>query len=54
MCEHDSLAVVGGGAIGNGWAAAKAYGSHHLTTRDGRKQTVRVAPLGIAIANEDE
>ena len=53
MFEHDFLAVVDGGALGNGSDTPKAYGSYHLATRDGRKQTVRL-DLGIATNNEAE
>lgn len=53
MFEHDFLATVDGGALGNGPDTPKAYGSYHLATRDGRKQTVRL-DLGTATNNEAE
>lgn len=53
MFEHDFLCVCDGGALGNGSTTPKAYGSYHLATRDGRKQTVRL-DLGIATNNEAE
>jgi ribonuclease HI len=53
MFEHDFLAMVDGGALGNGSATPKAYGSYHLATRDGRKQTVRL-DLGTATNNQAE
>jgi len=52
MFEFDFLAVVDGGAKGNG-SANKGYGSYHLATRDGQKQTVRL-DLGTATNNEAE
>ena len=53
MCfEFDFLAVVDGGALLNG-AENQGYGSYQLSTRDGRKQTVRLE-LGTATNNEAE
>jgi hypothetical protein len=40
MFEHDFLAIVDGGCKAVGTPNQKAYGSYHLATRDGRKQTV--------------
>ena len=53
MFEHDFLAVVDGGALGNGSDTPKACGSYHLATRDGRKHTIRL-DLGTATNNEAE
>ena len=52
MFEFDFLAVVDGGSRGNG-AANEAYGSYVLSTRDGRKETIRL-DLGTATNNEAE
>jgi ribonuclease HI len=52
MFEFDFLAVVDGGSRGNG-AANEGYGSYVLSTRDGRKETFRLA-LGTATNNEAE
>ena len=52
MFEFDFLAVVDGGSRGNG-AANEGYGSYVLSTRDGRKQTIRL-DLGTATNNEAE
>jgi hypothetical protein len=45
--ESDLLAVVDGGALRSGLDTPKAYGSYHLATRDGRKQSVGL-DLGTA------
>jgi ribonuclease HI len=50
--EFDFLAVVDGGALSNG-AENRGYGSYQLSTRDGRRQTVRL-DLGTATNNEAE
>ena len=47
MFEHDFLCVADGGSLANGSANQKGYGSYHLATPDGRKQTVRL-DLGTA------
>ena len=52
MFEFDFLAVVDGGSRGNG-AANEGYGSYVLSTRDGRKETIRL-DLGTATNNEAE
>ena len=52
MFEHDYLVLADGGSQGNG-AANRGFGSYHLATRDGRKQTVRL-DLGTATNNEAE
>ena len=52
MFEFDFLAVVDGGSRGNG-AANDGYGSYVLSTRDGRKETIRL-DLGTATNNEAE
>jgi len=52
MFELDFLAVVDGGSRGNG-AANEGYGSYVLSTRDGRKETMRL-DLGTATNNEAE
>ena len=52
MFEFDFLAVVDGGSRGNG-AANEGYGSYVLSTRDGRKETMRL-DLGTATSNEAE
>jgi len=52
MFEFDFLAVVDGGSRGNG-AANEGYGSYVLSTRDGRKETMRL-DLGTATNNEAE
>ena len=52
MFEFDFLAVVDGGSRGNG-AANEGYGSYVLSTRDGRKETIRM-DLGTATNNEAE
>ena len=52
MFEHDYLVLSDGGALGNG-SPNKGYGSYHLATHDGRKQTVRL-DLGTATNNEAE
>jgi ribonuclease HI len=52
MFEFDISAVVDGGSRGNG-AANEGYGSYVLSTRDGRKETVRL-DLGTATNNEAE
>ena len=52
MFEFDFLAVVDGGSRGNG-AANEGYGSYVLSTRDGRKDTIRL-DLGTATNNEAE
>ena len=55
MFEYDFLCVSDGGALGNGSATPKAYGSYHLATRDGRKQTVRLTRLpGVTTNNQAE
>ena len=53
MFEYDFLCVSDGGSLANGSAQQKGYGSYHLATRDGRKQTVRL-DLGTATNNEAE
>ncbi len=53
MFEYDFLAIVDGGSLANGSPNQKGYGSYHLATRDGRKQTVRL-DLGTATNNEAE
>jgi ribonuclease HI len=53
MFEHEFLAVVDGGSRGNGSANAAGFGSYHLATREGRKQTIRL-DLGTATNNEAE
>ena len=53
MFEHDYLAVCDGGSQSNGFPNQKGYGSYHLASRDGRKQTVRLE-LGTATNNEAE
>jgi hypothetical protein len=40
MFEHDSPAVIDGRALRDGSTSLRAYGSYHLATRDGCKQTV--------------
>jgi ribonuclease HI len=50
--EFDFLAVVDGGSLEHG-TANRGYGSYHLATRDGRRQTVRL-DLGTATNNEAE
>ena len=52
MFEFDFLAVVDGGSRGNG-AANEGYGSYVLSTRDGRKEIMRL-DLGTATNNEAE
>ena len=52
MFEFDFLAVVDGGSRGNG-AANEGYGSYFLSTRDGRKEIMRL-DLGTATNNEAE
>ena len=52
MFEFDFLAVVDGGSRSNG-AANEGYGSYVLSTRDGRKETIRL-DLGTATNNEAE
>jgi len=52
MFEFDFLAVVDGGSRDNG-AANEGYGSYVLSTRDGRKETIRL-DLGTATNNEAE
>ena len=52
MIEFDFLAVVDGGSRGNA-AANEGYGSYVLSTRDGRKETIRL-DLGTATNNEAE
>ena len=52
MFEFDFLAVLDGGSRGNG-AANEGYGSYVLSTRDGRKETMRL-DLGTATNNEAE
>ena len=52
MFEFDFLVVVDGGSRGNG-AANEGYGSYVLSTRDGRKETIRL-DLGMATNNEAE
>ena len=52
MFEYDFLAIFDGGSRGNG-AANQGYGSYHLSTRDGKKQTIRL-DLGTATNNEAE
>ena len=53
MCfEFDFSAVVDGGALLNG-AENRGYGSYQLSTRDDRRQTVRL-DLGTATNNEAE
>ena len=53
MCfEFDFLAVVDGGSLDHG-TANRGYGSYQLSTRDGRRQTVRL-DLGTATNNEAE
>jgi len=42
MFEYDFLAIVDGSCEGNGSANAAGFGSYHLATRDGRKQTIRL------------
>jgi ribonuclease HI len=55
MCfEYDFLAVVDGASKGNGSADAVAFGSYHLSTRDGRKQTLRLDFGRGATNNEAE
>ena len=55
MFEYDFLCVSDGGALVNGSAAPKAYGSYHLATHDGRKQTVRLTRLpGVTTNNQAE
>jgi hypothetical protein len=41
MFEYDSLAMVDGGSRGVG-PANEGYGSYRLSTRDGKKQTIRL------------
>jgi ribonuclease HI len=50
--EHDYLVLSDGGSRGNG-AANRGFGSYHLASRDGHKQTVRL-DLGTATNNEAE
>ena len=52
MFEHDYLILSDGSSQGNG-AANRGFGSYHLASRDGRKQTVRL-DLGTATNNEAE
>jgi ribonuclease HI len=51
--EYDFLAVCDGGSQSNGAPNQKGYGSYHLATRDGRRQTIRL-DLGTATNNEAE
>jgi ribonuclease HI len=52
MFEYDFLTVLDGGSRGNG-SANQGYGSYHLSTRDGKNQTIRL-DLGTATNDEAE
>jgi ribonuclease HI len=52
MFEHDFLAIFDGGSKGNGSAQALGFGSYHLATRDGRRQTVRLE-FGHGVTNNE-
>jgi ribonuclease HI len=53
MCfEFDFLAVVDDGSLDHG-TGNRGYGSYHLSTRDGRKPTIRLG-LGTTTNNEAE
>ncbi|MEJ2733323.1 MAG: reverse transcriptase-like protein [Anaerolineae bacterium] len=53
MCfEYHFLAAVDGGSKGNGSANAAGFGSYHLATRDGRKQTIRL-DFGLGVTNNE-
>ena len=52
MFEYDFLAVVDGASKGNGSANAAGFGSYHLATRDGRKQTIRL-DFGRGVTNNE-
>jgi len=52
MFEYDFLAIVDGSSKGNGSANAAGFGSYHLATRDGRKQTIRL-DFGRGVTNNE-